>query len=65
MPSITPHEKRTIQIAAAGLGIYLALFYGVRAWKQSGSSGSQYRALVQEAERLKIELAAIEPRSAA
>lgn len=53
---MTAREKRTVRIAAVGIAIYLALFYGGRGWKYVESRRSDYRRLVEEAQRLKKEL---------
>lgn len=55
MRALTDHEKRTVRIAAVGIAIYLALFFGVRAWKGLENRRSEYRQLLANAQRLEQE----------
>jgi len=54
MRALTQSEKRTVRFAAIAITIYLALFGGLRGWKQLESKRSEYRKLVQEADALKL-----------
>ncbi len=56
MRTLTDHEKRTIRIAAAGIGIYLVLFCGLRSWKYFEKKRSEYHQLLSNAQTLKLEL---------
>ena len=62
MRPITEREKRTIRLAVAGLAIYLALFFGLRAWKKLETQRSEYQRMVTEARRLKRDLLPYEAR---
>jgi hypothetical protein len=53
MAAITDREKRTIQIAAIAVTVYLALFYGVRGLKELEAQRGRYRELVEESRDLK------------
>jgi hypothetical protein len=56
MPALTDRDKRTLRLAAAGVTIYLFLFFGWRGWQALESKRDDYRQLVMSAERLKQEL---------
>jgi hypothetical protein len=55
-------EKRTIRLAAIGIGIYLAVFFGVRGWKYLEHTRSEYRDMLTQAQRLKRDLRPAENR---
>jgi hypothetical protein len=50
---LTPKEKRTIRIAAIGVGIYLVLFYGLDVRDAFTERRAAYEQLVQEARDLR------------
>ena len=50
MRSLTDRENRLIRLAAAGIVIYLALFYG---WRFLTTKRAEYRQLVAEAQTLR------------
>ena len=56
MIQISEREKRTIRLGVIGLSVYLALFYGGKAWNYMQSQNQDYQLLVQKAEKLKVEL---------
>ena len=56
MRAISDREKRTIRIAAAGIAIYLALFFGARIWKSFDQGRRDYLNLVREAGILRQQL---------
>jgi hypothetical protein len=62
MRPITEKEKRTIRLAAIGLVLYLALFFGLRVWKKLEAQRSDYQRLTAEAQRLKRDLLPYENR---
>ena len=45
MPTLTPREQRTLRLAAIAIGIYLALFFGMRIWKQLEAKRCEYEQL--------------------
>lgn len=49
MRPITNSERRTLRLAGAGIGIYLILFFGLKAWKYGEKRRTEYRSLVTEA----------------
>jgi hypothetical protein len=63
MRPLTTHEQRTIRIAVIAIAIYLAGFYGLRAWAQLEKKRSEYQQLVKSAERLRQELQPYENRT--
>ena len=54
--TLTSREKRTIRIAAIGLGAYLALFGGYQICEFFGKQRSDYLKLLSEAQSLKREI---------
>ncbi len=56
MRKLTPRERRTIRLGAAGLAVYLVLFYGGRGWKLLEAKREEYSRLSLEAEKLKLEV---------
>ena len=62
MPTLTPREQRTLRLAAIAIGIYLALFFGMRIWKQLEAKRSEYEQLQVDARRLKRDLTPYENR---
>ena len=56
MRALAKSEKRTIRIAAVVLGAYFVFFAGQKVWKFVGSRRAEYAKLVQEADKLRIEL---------
>src|SRR5688572_26588169 len=56
MRTITDREKRTIRLAAVGVGVYLVLFGGIKAWKFLEKKRADYRTLVAEAQTLKLRI---------
>jgi hypothetical protein len=56
MRTITDREKRTIRLAAMGIGAYLVLFGGVKVWKFLEKKRADYRTLVAEAQTLKLRI---------
>jgi hypothetical protein len=65
MRALTPHEKRTIRIAAAVLGAGLIIVFGQRVWKVVDKQRADYRQLVKESESLRAEIKPYEARVAA
>ena len=51
MPAITERDKRTIRVAAIGIAIYLALFFGVRGWKKLEGQRNDYQKLLAMVQR--------------
>lgn len=62
MPTLTDREKRTVRLAGIAIAVYLALFFGVRAWKQLEARRSEYQELQVSAERLRRDLRPYENR---
>lgn len=60
MAAITERDKRTIGLAAAGISIYLALFFGVRGWKRLESQRNDYQLLLGRVQREEQEARAYE-----
>lgn len=56
MRTLTTQEKRTVRFAGVGIAIYLGLFGGYQVWKFFERQRTEYRALVREAQDLKLEL---------
>lgn len=56
MRTLNPQEKRTIRFAGIGIAIYLALFGGYKVWNFFERQRADYRTLVTEAEKLKLEV---------
>ena len=56
MRTLTDQEKRTIRFASIGIGIYLALFCGLKVWKFFEKQRTDYLRLVKQAQDLKIEV---------
>ena len=56
MRTLTPREKRTVQIAAILLGVYLALFYGTGIWRSLESARVEYRGLQASTESLNLKI---------
>lgn len=58
LPSLTDRDRRTVRIAALGLGAYLALFGGWRLFNFLGQRRAEYRQLLRDAtaQRQKYEL---------
>ncbi len=56
MRSLTPHEKRTMRIAAVVLGAFLVLLCGQKAWKFLHARRTEYALLVKEAQSLRDEI---------
>ncbi|HRI14320.1 MAG TPA: hypothetical protein PLX89_15105 [Verrucomicrobiota bacterium] len=57
-PTLTDRDRRTLRLAALGLGLYLALFFGWKALSFLGQRHAEYARLRREAAslRLKFEL---------
>jgi hypothetical protein len=55
MRPLTVSEKRTIRFAAIGLGAYLVLFGGFKAWNFLAKQRADYLRLAAEAQSLKAE----------
>jgi hypothetical protein len=51
MPQLTQRDKRTLQIAAIGLAIYLVLFFGFKWWKSREKAGEGFDQLLARAQR--------------
>jgi hypothetical protein len=56
MRTLSQREQRTVRIAAIGIAIYLALFFGARGWKSLEKWRADYGRLVKEAQGLKQEI---------
>ena len=56
MRTLTDREKRTVRLAAAGMAIYLVLFFGVTGWRHLEAKRSEYQELLAEAQRMKREI---------
>ena len=56
MRALTDHERRTIRLAAVGIGIYLVLFFGLLGGKYFEKKRSEYHQLLRNAQTLKLEL---------
>src|SRR5205814_5630243 len=56
MPTLSERDKRTVRIAALGITVYLAVFFGARVWRFFDQSRRDYVQLVQEATMLKRHL---------
>lgn len=54
MRTLTPHEKRTLRLATAGIAIYLCVFAGWQSWRYGEKRRSEYQKLVREAEAFKL-----------
>jgi hypothetical protein len=53
---MTSKEKRTVRLAMSGIAVYLALFFGFKAWKFGAAKRAEYRQLYVEAQGLKAEV---------
>src|SRR5436190_10666290 len=62
MANLTDREKRSVRLAAVGIAIYLALFFGARGWKSLEAKRSEYQQLSVDAQRLKRDLQPYENR---
>ena len=51
MAAISEKDKRTLRLAAIGISIYRALFFGVRGWKRLESRRSDYQLLLGRVQR--------------
>jgi len=56
MRNMTDREKRTVRFAALGIGIYLALFCGWKTWGFLSAKRTEYRNLVERADKLKRQI---------
>jgi hypothetical protein len=56
MRPISDRDKRTLRLASIGLTIYLALFFGLRGWKNLEAGREDYQRQQLEAQRLKQDL---------
>jgi hypothetical protein len=65
MRTLTPHEKRTIRIAAAVLGAGLIIVFGQRAWTFVDKQRTDYRKLVKESDAIRAEIKPYQARVAA
>jgi len=63
MRALTDHEKRTLRLGMAIIGIYLLLFYGMRGWRALESRRADYQKLVQTAGHLRLELQTYETKA--
>lgn len=63
MRTLTPQEKRTIRLAAAGIAIYLILFCGFKLWRALERSRAEYQLLVKQAQELKSQIALYQTRT--
>ncbi len=62
MKPLTDRDKRTIRIGAIFIVAYLALFYGVKGWRQLESRRHDYQALLQSARDLRAKVQPYEKR---
>jgi len=62
MANLTEREKRTVRLAAAGIAVYLVLFFGMRGWKSLETRRSEYQQLSIDAQRLRRDLQPYENR---
>lgn len=56
MRPLTDRDKRTVRIAAVGIGIYLILFFGFQAWRGIERKRAAYLQLLSEAQNLRSEI---------
>jgi hypothetical protein len=56
MNSLTPSERRTVRLAAIGIGLYLALFFGFKSFQGFGQVRTEYDRLVRSAHTLRQEV---------
>lgn len=63
MRELSKQEKRTIRIAAIGIGIYLFLFLGFQGWKLLEKTRAEYAQLENEAAELRTRLKPYEERA--
>jgi hypothetical protein len=56
MRALADNEKRTVRLAAIGIGIYLALFFGLRAWNYAEARRADYQRLTDNALSLRREI---------
>lgn len=63
MRTLTPHEKRTLRMATAGLAIYLGVFAGWQGWRYGEQRRSEYQKLVKETEAFKLHVQPYEPKA--
>ena len=54
--NLSTSEKRTIRIAGSVLGVYLLFFCAQHAWKFIAAQRAKYTALVQQADKYRVEL---------
>jgi hypothetical protein len=54
--ALTDREKRTIRLGAAGVAVYLALFFGWSGWRLVETRRADYRARVLEARAMRREI---------
>lgn len=57
MPTLTVRDRRTLRLAAIGITIYLALFFGWRASRQLEAQRANYQDLLLSAHRLQRDIA--------
>ena len=57
MLTLTERDKRTLKLAAIGITVYLALFFGWRGWKHLESIRAEYHDLLLSAQRLQRDIA--------
>jgi hypothetical protein len=56
MQTLTDREKRTVRTGAVLIVVYLVLFFGLRSGKHLTARRSEYRQMLQDAQRLNLEV---------
>jgi hypothetical protein len=63
MATLSQRDQRTLRIGAAAIVLYLALFFGLRLWRNLESRRAAYEQLIVDSQRLKRDLQPYENRA--
>jgi hypothetical protein len=62
MPQLNPREKRLLSFAIVGISIYLALFGGLKLWRQLEARRGKYEQMITDANRISHQIRPYENR---
>ncbi|KAB2664314.1 MAG: hypothetical protein DVB31_09980 [Verrucomicrobia bacterium] len=63
MQTLTPREQRTVRLAAIGIAVYLALFFGFKGFAGLGAMRADHERLVRAANALRSEVQTYQTRA--